>query len=178
VSHSTHIPRFEAALSGGDVAATVTIVGELDLSTRESLAQKVREALGDDISVLVLDLEGVSFIDAAGLSGLIQAFHQSQERGIECDIKPSRCIYGMLDLVGASRELAGDPAIDNLAVEKRDRACGANSDQPTEAITASSITPASGHVVCENGSPRLPNRKKHQTMLGVAQRRRRAQEER
>jgi anti-anti-sigma factor len=152
VSHSIHIPRFEAALSGGGVAATVSVAGELDLSTRGSLAQKVREALDDDISLLVLNLEEVSFIDAAGLSGLIQAFHQSQGRGIECEIKPSRCVQRMLGLVGAPRELVGDPALAYLAEEGRGRACGANSAQRSEAIAASSVTAARGHVVRETAT--------------------------
>jgi anti-anti-sigma factor len=178
VSHSIHISRFEATLSRGGVAATITMVGQLDPSTRRSFTQKVREALDDDISLLVLDLEKVSFIDAAALSGLIQAFHQSQGRGIECEIKPSRCVQRILGLAGAPRELVGDPAIANFAEEERDRARGANSVQRSEAIAASSITAARGHVVRDNGKPRLPNRQSHQKMLGVSQRRRREQEER
>jgi anti-anti-sigma factor len=52
-----------------DGATRITVSGELDGFTAESLRAAVAEAEGD----VELDLEGVSFIDSSGLAAIIEA---------------------------------------------------------------------------------------------------------
>ncbi|MFI6600470.1 STAS domain-containing protein [Nonomuraea sp. NPDC050536] len=49
----------------------ITIVGELDIATRPELAACVDRALAAHRGPLIIDLSGLTFIDAHGLGGLL-----------------------------------------------------------------------------------------------------------
>jgi anti-sigma B factor antagonist len=57
------------ASSPSNGATRITVSGELDGFTAESLRSAVGEAEGD----VELDLEGVTFIDSSGLASIIEA---------------------------------------------------------------------------------------------------------
>lgn len=65
--------RFECSLSYGSLqSAWVRVAGELDLATVPQLELTVRRA-ERNARLIVLDLRELTFIDAAGLHGLVQA---------------------------------------------------------------------------------------------------------
>lgn len=51
----------------------LSVVGDLDIATRDDLVVEVRKSLDSGASSIVLNLAGVSFMDCAGLTGLLQA---------------------------------------------------------------------------------------------------------
>jgi anti-sigma B factor antagonist len=57
------------------------VVGEIDLSSAAALRAAIDEAIGDGVRALVVDLEGVAFMDSSGLSVLVAAMRQLAEAG-------------------------------------------------------------------------------------------------
>lgn len=55
----------------GNSAVTVTVAGELDIAARPLLIAGLRAVLGDGPGRLVLDVSGLTFVDAAGLGALV-----------------------------------------------------------------------------------------------------------
>jgi anti-sigma B factor antagonist len=61
-------------------AATVAVEGELDLYTAPGLEELIR-GLGDEVTHVLVDLTGVSFIDSAGVGLLTQSAKRLGARG-------------------------------------------------------------------------------------------------
>jgi anti-sigma B factor antagonist len=68
--HETY-PPFEVTVQRDDAVARVVVSGELDLATVPRLSATVTEH--SDASLLVLDLNAVTFIDSSGVRALIEA---------------------------------------------------------------------------------------------------------
>ena len=68
--HETY-PPFEVTVQREDAVATVVVSGELDLATVPRLSATVTEH--SDASLLVVDLNAVTFIDSSGVRVLIEA---------------------------------------------------------------------------------------------------------
>jgi anti-anti-sigma factor len=62
-------------------ALVIRPVGELDLSTTQTLDTKLRRTIHDATSEVILDLGGLSFIDSSGLRLLVIASAHSQANG-------------------------------------------------------------------------------------------------
>jgi anti-sigma B factor antagonist len=103
--HDMDGSEFQANLeSRGDAtsAALVVLSGELDVSAADLLAatlEKIdRQAMG-----LVLDMEGVTFIDSSGLRTLIQARQMFQDEPSSVTIRnPQPATTRLLELTGLS----------------------------------------------------------------------------
>ena len=54
-----------------DGVAVVRLVGRLDLASSEAVKQQLVQAVGDGHRQLVVDLDGVDFLDSSGLGALI-----------------------------------------------------------------------------------------------------------
>ena len=65
----------------------VAVRGELDLATADNVATRGYAAIGDQARVLLLDLAGVSFCDAGGLSALVRIANRADATG---------CPYGLI----------------------------------------------------------------------------------
>ncbi|MCA2228824.1 STAS domain-containing protein [Nonomuraea aurantiaca] len=75
------------------IPAAATIVhlrGELDLATREAVRERLLRALQHSTSMLILDLSGVSFCDAAGLSVLVGVQRQARSLDIALGLAAPR----------------------------------------------------------------------------------------
>jgi anti-sigma B factor antagonist len=59
-------------------SALVTVSGELDIATKPELIDYVSPILSTRVGMVVLDLSGITFIDAQGLSALIMIKRQAQ----------------------------------------------------------------------------------------------------
>ncbi len=70
--------KLSSSTDGG--TATVVVDGEIDLTSAETLATAAREHLdaGDDV---VLDCDGLAFIDSTGLSTLVDLHHAAVDGG-------------------------------------------------------------------------------------------------
>ena len=54
-----------------DGVAVVRLVGRLDLASAEAVKQQMVQAVGEGHRQLVVDLDGVDFLDSSGLGALI-----------------------------------------------------------------------------------------------------------
>ncbi|MGP3959528.1 STAS domain-containing protein [Nonomuraea sp. 3N208] len=67
------------------IPATATVVrlcGELDIGTGEAVRERLLRALRYSTSLLILDLSGVSFCDAAGLGAVVGVQHRARSLDI------------------------------------------------------------------------------------------------
>lgn len=107
-------------------SATTRLVlsGELDCSSAHQLRSRIHEALVAGTTTLVLDLTGVSFIDAAGLGVFVGARRRLSERD------------GRLELVGTTRPVQRVLDITGLHI-----------------LLQPSAAPSSGPIVASPGPP-------------------------
>ncbi len=68
----------------------LTIAGELDLNTATRLAQRVEEALREEVSLLTLDLSNLTFMDSSGLRLLIELNRRADDEAWTFALVPSR----------------------------------------------------------------------------------------
>ena len=99
------------AVSSADAVVRVTAVGEVDSSSAPLLRTELETALdGGDLRELVVDLDGVTFLDSAGLSVLAGAHRRAAGRNVHLRvlasgravIRPLQ-ITGLWDLLGAEQ---------------------------------------------------------------------------
>ena len=87
----------DAGLAVTSVDGVVSIAGEIDVASAEELARLLAAIPGP----LVLDLEGVTFMDSAGVYVLVQAWqgHSAAGQGFEI-VAASRCVRRVLEICG------------------------------------------------------------------------------
>ena len=62
-------------------AAVLTLVGDFDMHTVQSVTQSVEELLQDPPHDLVVDLSGVDFIDSSGIALLVKVYARVVREG-------------------------------------------------------------------------------------------------
>lgn len=72
---------FTASSRVGDGRAVVELVGELDMDTVGILMAEVSEHLANEVAVIEIDAEALSFIDSAGLHAVLSAQAAAQSAG-------------------------------------------------------------------------------------------------
>ncbi|NKY38065.1 STAS domain-containing protein [Cellulomonas septica] len=100
----------------GSISATcladVTVVrlsGEIDQGLRPQASSALAASLRRHVPV-VLDAEDVTFIDASGLSFVIQCSRIGHEQGLSVRMATcSPCVHDMLEMVGADSLFDGEP---------------------------------------------------------------------
>jgi anti-anti-sigma factor len=61
-----------------DDMLTLQAIGDLDIATSYAFEESVRNALGGDASLIVIDLTEVAFIDATGIRAVLWAQDQAR----------------------------------------------------------------------------------------------------
>ena len=74
-------PLYVSSQRRGDVAVA-SVVGELDIATARDLKLQLMKLLAKPTTDLVLDLEGLAFIDSSGLAALLRVQTVAQERDV------------------------------------------------------------------------------------------------
>ena len=95
-----------APLGGAGPAepTTVQLSGELDLVTCPELREELLHVLRSSSRMLVLDLSGVTFCNACGLSLLIDLQRCARQRGIILALtQPRPCVSRLLHISGLDR---------------------------------------------------------------------------
>jgi anti-sigma B factor antagonist len=98
------------SLSTSRDADTVTVVvrGEIDISNAERLTSGVNNAARDDVTTIVVDLTGVTFIDSVGISALLKGRRMADEHGKIFRVSgASGLVRQLLDLTGVWTHLSG-----------------------------------------------------------------------
>ena len=85
----------------GEAQTIILLEGELDRSTRDDLRKSLfRELINTDAN-LVLDVSGVTFIDASIVDTLVTAANYLRERNRTLALwAPSRCVQRIVDICG------------------------------------------------------------------------------
>ncbi len=96
-------------------SALVTVAGEIDLAT-SALLQAVfddvlRSRREPPVARLVLDMRGVAFVDASGLSPVLHARAVLARRGGALEVRrPSFAVRRLLRVLGMEEQLVADHA--------------------------------------------------------------------
>jgi anti-sigma B factor antagonist len=72
---------FEVTIEQRGGAVHVALTGELDISTAQRLEDDLRRVESEDPPLIVLNLQGLSFMDSTGLRLLIMADSRAREDG-------------------------------------------------------------------------------------------------
>jgi anti-anti-sigma factor len=95
------IEPFEVSEHREDSRVRVSLRGELDLATADEVADHLRR-LRERHDTVVLDLEGLTFIDAADVRVILRAAHHAQNDGWGFTVTPGsgvvRRVFELLDL--------------------------------------------------------------------------------
>jgi anti-sigma B factor antagonist len=96
----------------GDSASTVlTAVGEVDSSSAPALRARLDEVLDAGARSITVDLNGVTFLDSAGLCVLAGTHRRATELGVALRVLASdRAVVRPLQITGLYGVLAVEPA--------------------------------------------------------------------
>lgn len=84
----------------------IAVLGEVDLATAPRLESLFGEHVKDGARIVV-DLQGVSFMDSTGLRVLIAAHRQLDERAGQFAVVPgSGAVARLLDLTGVDQQMS------------------------------------------------------------------------
>ena len=96
----------------------VSIYGELDVATAPSLREKLIALVGDGSVKLVLDLEGVDFLDSTGLGTIISALKRARTHGGDMRLVCTQArIRRLFEITGLDRAVPLLPSLD-VAVQQ------------------------------------------------------------
>jgi anti-sigma B factor antagonist len=96
-----------------DGVAHVVLSGELDIATHGDAEATLREVQESGVSVIVLDLRGLSFMDSTGLRLLVQADSRARDLGQRLAIvRGPDAVHRVLEITGLDTklDLIDDPA--------------------------------------------------------------------
>ena len=104
-------------VTGSASGVLLTVAGEVDSSTAPSLRAVLDSAFADGVPALTVDLDGVTFLDSAGLCVLAAAHRRAAEDGVRLRVLASnRAVIRPLQITGL---------YDLLAVEQAESGVGA-----------------------------------------------------
>jgi anti-anti-sigma factor len=84
------LPPFAISAAGDGDTYVIRVEGELDLSDCPRLEHALRAAEVSRAFQILLDLEELTFIDAAGLGVLVAAWHRSMTDGNRLQVTPGK----------------------------------------------------------------------------------------
>jgi anti-anti-sigma factor len=109
--------QLSASVAGG--TAVIVLEGELDLAGANALEQELASPEVDAADALVLDLQGVGFMDSSGLRVIAVTLQDSQDRGRRFALVPGAAqvmrvfditrMRERLEFVRDPREVTGEP---------------------------------------------------------------------
>lgn len=87
--------------------SVLDVAGEVDLATAPQLRDRLNGLIEEGTDRVVINLEGVSFMDSTGVSVLVGALNNVRERGGTLAIAaPADPVRKVLHLVGLESQLA------------------------------------------------------------------------
>ena len=98
-----------------DVAGwtVVSIYGELDVATAPSLREQLIGLVGDGATKLVLDLEGVDFLDSTGLGVIVSALKRARTNGGDLRLVCTQArIRRLFEITGLDKAVPLHPSLD------------------------------------------------------------------
>jgi anti-sigma B factor antagonist len=89
---------------------TLTVTGELDLASADALSEAVTEAVKSDmVDAILIDLEGLTFLDSTGIGTLVAGWKQANDSGKQLRVdKAHGMAREVLRITGVWPTLTGD----------------------------------------------------------------------
>jgi anti-sigma B factor antagonist len=100
----------------------IEVGGEIDLHTAPAFRDEMLAAIAEDSPHLIVDLAEITFMDASGLSALVDALHRSRARGGS---------VGLAAPTSGLRKVLGITQLDRV-FPVHDTLCGARRHTPLE----------------------------------------------
>jgi anti-anti-sigma factor len=99
------LPTFSLTTSRTAEQIVLSVSGEIDIATVEEFASAAREQLA--LGPVLLDFEGLSFMDSSGLRALIGLLRESEQNGWSLAIRANlhENIKRLLEMTGMLHEL-------------------------------------------------------------------------
>jgi anti-anti-sigma factor len=99
--------NFEVKRERTSAGHRIRVAGEMDLSVIDAVDREIKQAEEADSERIVLDLDEVEFLDAAGIRLLLEADARSNGKGRRLQITraPSAQVRRVLDLTGVGEVL-------------------------------------------------------------------------
>jgi anti-sigma B factor antagonist len=73
---------FSAEITCHEGRAVLAVVGDVDIATAPALHDAGLDVLRQEIKVLTLDLERLTYLDSSGISALIEIRRNAEKRGV------------------------------------------------------------------------------------------------
>jgi len=97
-------PTFQLSTETSGHATVITLAGELDIASSETLERELEEH--SHAPLVVVDLRGLTFIDSTGLGLLVRAHQRAAERGARLAlVRGEGQVERLLELTGLGEEL-------------------------------------------------------------------------
>jgi anti-anti-sigma factor len=97
---------FHVDVDPDQAGVTVTVTGDVDLSTVAPLERARDKALANSPSRVLIDLSGVRFIDSSGLKFLLETDRLSRAGGWKLQlVRPAQTAMRVLHVTGVERHL-------------------------------------------------------------------------
>jgi anti-sigma B factor antagonist len=108
--------ELELRETGHGGVVLVELVGELDLTAAPELERKLEEAGDRSSSALVLDLNGVSFVDSAAIHVLFRIARrlEQREKRFGVVLEPDALVARTLSIVGLDEVTLVRPSLDEI----------------------------------------------------------------
>ncbi|MFI7553406.1 STAS domain-containing protein [Micromonospora sediminimaris] len=92
-------------------APVIKVVGDLAYTTAAPLQAEIDRWMSTDPRTLVLDFGGLQFIDSTGLSVIVHAWREGQQRSVRLRLRAvPRFLETILGMTGVTSLLAREPA--------------------------------------------------------------------
>lgn len=89
-------------LEGG--SSVLDVRGEIDMLTAPRLQAAITESLDRPAAPILVNLEGVTFMDSTGLRALVESRERAESAGVRLTlVGPSRQVRRLLSLTGLER---------------------------------------------------------------------------
>lgn len=98
-----------------DVAGwtVVSVYGEVDVATAPSLREQLIDLVSDGSTNLVLDLEGVDFLDSTGLGVIVSALKRARTQGGDLRLVCTQArIRRLFEITGLDKAVPLLPSLD------------------------------------------------------------------
>ena len=103
---SQHIGPFTCQVSREEGQAIVSPRGELDMGTAGAVEHELRELRRSGIANIVLDLEGLTFMDSSGLHLITRWVNEASKDGFLFELEPGPpVVQRIFDLTAVSDTL-------------------------------------------------------------------------